>query len=119
MKRIHISLVAAALVCMVIAAPAQNRHFGLPFLVSIDNKYGFMDSDCQMVVPAQYAEAFDFTDGLAAVKIGQKWGYIDRSGAVVIPAQFAGAFHFSDGLASVRLDERSPLWGFVDTTGRS
>jgi hypothetical protein len=99
-------------------ASAQNRHFALPFLVSIDNKYGFMDANCQMVIPAQYAEAFDFTEGLASVKIGQKWGYIDQTGAVVIPAQFAGAFHFSDGLASVRLDERSPLWGFIDKAGK-
>jgi hypothetical protein len=117
MNRIRIWLVAAALICGAIAASAQNRHFGLPFLVSIDNKYGFMDANCRMVIPAQYGEAFDFTDGLAAVKIGEKWGYVDQTGVVVIPAQFAGAFHFSDALASVRLDESGPLWGFIDKTG--
>jgi WG containing repeat len=118
MKTIRISSIAAALVFVAIVASAQSRHFGLPFLVTIDHKYGFMDANCQMVIPAQYTEAFDFTEGLAAVKIGQKWGYIDQAGVVVIPAQFAGAFHFSDGLASVRLNENSPLWGFIDKAGK-
>jgi hypothetical protein len=118
MNRIRILSVSAALVFLVAAVSAESRHFGLPFLVHVDNKYGFMDANCRMVIPAQYAEALDFTDGLSAVKIGSKWGYIDQTGGVVIPALFAGAFHFSDGLASVRLDERSPLWGFIDRTGK-
>jgi hypothetical protein len=118
MNRIRTLSIPAAVVFVTIMASAQNRHFTLPFLVSIDNKYGFMDANCQMMIPAQYAEAFDFTEGLAAVKIGQKWGYIDQTGTVVITAQFAGAFHFSDGLASVRLDEHSPLWGFIDKAGK-
>jgi len=118
MNRIRTLPFAAAILYAAIFASAQNRHFGLPFLVRIDGNYGYMDGNCRMVIPAQYGEAFDFTEGLAAVKIGQNWGYIDQTGAIAIPAKFAGAFHFSDGMASVRLDEDSPLWGFIDKTGR-
>ena len=118
MNRFHILALAVVVLCVVIAASAQNRHFGFPSPVRIDGKYGFMSSNCQIVIPIQYAEALDFTEGLAAVKIGPRWGYINESGAVVIPAQFARAWHFSDGLASVKLDERSPLWGFVDKRGQ-
>jgi hypothetical protein len=118
MNRIHVLTIAILLFFVVTTASAQNRHFGLPFPVTIDGKYGFMDANCRIVIPAQYTEAFDFSEGLAAVKIGQQWGYIDKSGTVVIPAQFAGAWYFSDGLASVKLNEQSPLWGFVDKSGR-
>jgi hypothetical protein len=117
MRRIHAIAIAVMVLCSGAATSAQNRHFGLPFVVTINGKYGFADANCRMVIPAQYSEAFDFSEGLAAVKIGQKWGYIDESGKLVISAQFAGAWYFSDGLASVKLDEQSPLWGFVDKSG--
>lgn len=118
MNWLRVVNIGAFILCTVIEVSAQHLHFGLPFSVSIDDKDGFMDSNCHMVVPARYDEALDFSEGLAAVKIGEKWGYIDQTGVLVIPAQFANAFYFSDGLASVRLDERSPLEGFIDKTGK-
>src|ERR1019366_4546165 len=111
--------VLAAFVVTILSATATARQFHLdqPFQVRIGDKYGFMDANCQMVVPAQYSEAFEFSEGLAAVKVGQKWGYIDRTGGMVVTPQFAGAFQFSGGLASVRLEETSPVWGFIDKAG--
>jgi len=116
-KRTDTLAVAVVLLCAVISTSAQRRDFDLPFLVTIGDKYGFMDANCHMVIPPQYVEAMFFSEGLAAVKIGEKWGYIDEHGSLVIPPNFAGAWFFSDGLASVKLDERSPLWGFIDRTG--
>jgi len=117
MKRSHIFPVAMIVLCGVAAVSAQDGHFGLPFLVAIGDKRGFMEANCHMVSSAQYSEALAFSEGLAAVKIGEKWGYIDVQGSVVIPPKFAGAWFFSDGLASVKLSERSPLWGFIDKEG--
>ena len=111
-----LSLVVIAL-AEVTGLSAQT-HFGLPFLVTIRDKVGFMDGNCQMVIPAQYDEAMDFSEGLAAVKVNGKWGYIDEHGSLVIPPKFAGAWFFSDGLASVKLDEQTALWGFINTQGR-
>jgi hypothetical protein len=113
----HIFPISAIILCGVVAVSAQNRHFGLPFPVTIGDKYGFMDANCHMVVPAQYDEAMQFSESLAAVKIGGKWGYIDERGSLVIPPKFAGAWFFSDGLASVKLNEQSPLWGYIDKKG--
>jgi len=97
--------VRALAIVILLARPTalggREMHFGLPFLVAVDSKYGYMDANCRMVVPAQFDEAFEFTEGLAAVKAGDKWGYIDRSGKFVIAPRFAGAFHFANGLASV------------------
>jgi hypothetical protein len=114
MKPAFTFAVVVIVVAGVVGLSAQT-HFGLPFLVTIRDKVGFMDANCQMVIPAQYAEAMDFSEGLAAVKVNGKWGYIDEHGSLVISPKFAGAWFFSDGLASVKIDERSALWGFIDT----
>jgi WG containing repeat len=73
--------------------PIRFHHFDQPFLVGIGDKDGFIDAGCRMVIPAQYSEAFDFTEGLTAIKVGQKWGYIDQTEAMVVRPQFAVAFH--------------------------
>ncbi|HJS97832.1 MAG TPA: WG repeat-containing protein [Terriglobales bacterium] len=118
MIRAYLLAAAAVFLFGAIRAQSQQRHFGLPFLVKVSGKYGFMDGNCQMTIPARYSQAFDFTEGLAAVKIDGKWGHVNQAGALVIPAAFDGAFHFSDGLASVKPDAHSPLWGFIDRAGK-
>jgi hypothetical protein len=59
-------------------------------------------------IPAIYAHAGNFQDGLAPVAISKgsdsydyKYGYIDRSGAFVIQPQFDFAYSFTDGVALV------------------
>jgi hypothetical protein len=112
------TLAIAILLVLPMALASQHMHVELPFLVAVDGKYGYMDGNCRMAVPARFDGAFEFTEGLAAVKAGDEWGYIDRSGQFVIAPRFAGAFHFADGLASVQIDKSSALWGFIDRTGK-
>ena len=55
-----------------------------------------------MVIPAEYTEAWDFSDGLARVGKGGKYGFIDKIGKIVIPLEYNEVdYHFSDGLARV------------------
>src|SRR6266446_1825532 len=117
MKRLRV-LTAIAVVLVSVTAVAKFHHYDRPFQVSVGEKIGFMDANCRMVIPPQYSEAFEFKEGLAAIKVGEKWGYIDATGATVIQPQFALAFEFSDGLASVKLEEKSPLFGFIDKSGK-
>ena len=67
-------------------------------------------------IPFIYDEAFEFSDGLAAVCLDGRWGYIDRTGAEVVPFIYALAQPFSEGLAAVSL-EPDGLLGYIDTTG--
>lgn len=117
MKRLCV-FTAVAVALLSATAIARFHHYDQPFQVSVGDKIGFMDGGCRMVIPAQFSEAFDFPEGLAAVKVGEKWGYIDATGATVIQPQFALAFEFSDGLASVKLEDKSPLFGFIDKGGK-
>ena len=78
-----------------------------------------------MVIPAQFDQAFSFSEGLAAVETGfrveggrkaaGKFGFIDKSGRFVIPPRFEFAFGFSEGLA--RACENLGTLGYIDRTG--
>lgn len=55
------------------------------------------------MIKPQFDFAYDFSEGLAAVKLGSginSYGYIDRSGKVVIPGKFSPS-SFKNGIARV------------------
>jgi hypothetical protein len=68
------------------------------------------------VVEPKYDFIWDFSEGLARVRLGDKWGYIDKTGKEVIPLQYTGATSFSDGVAWVILPY-SDKWGLIDKQG--
>ena len=81
-----------------------------------ERKWGFINVEGKVVIPAQYDDIKDFGDGLAAVKIDNKWGFINKEGELVIPCQFDRADSFSEGLAAVC---RNNKWGFINTEGKN
>ena len=87
---------------------------GLAFFKS-NNKYGFLNTNGEIVLAPQYDFAQFFGDGLANVCVGEKWGFIDVTGQFVIPPQFDDAGEFSEGLARVA---KGGKWGFIDKTGK-
>ena len=58
--------------------------------VQFNQGWGFIDRTGKVVIPAQYDDAWPFTDkGRAAVYIRQKgWGLIDTNGKSVEPCQY-------------------------------
>lgn len=86
-----------------------------PTLSDVDHtKFGYIDEKGQVVVPAKFDRAQDFSEGLAAVAFNaggkskhelekpRHWGYIDKNGKSVIAPQFRRARPFSGGLAAVQ-----------------
>ena len=85
--------------------------------VCINQKWGFIDTQGQMIVPPQYDDVEPFSCGLAAVCEGNDViGFINTHGQMVIGNQydFRGS-SFSEGL--LRVEENSKL-GYIDTSGR-
>ncbi|MBA3855298.1 MAG: hypothetical protein C0507_00165 [Cyanobacteria bacterium PR.3.49] len=90
------------------------------------NKFGFADSAGKIVIPAEYAQAKNFKDGLAAVSLGQaasmepervdtqKWGFIDEKGKQRIPFKYEAVGEFHNGAAVV---SENGLWGLIDKGG--
>ncbi|HEY9296759.1 MAG TPA: WG repeat-containing protein, partial [Phormidium sp.] len=93
----------------------QNQTSNKLFPVKQNGKYGYIDQSGKVVITAQFDEAFDFSEGMAKVKIADKFGYIDRTGKTVISPQFDDADDFSEGLAGVMTDGKM---GFIDNTGQ-
>lgn len=70
----------------------------------------------QVVVPPLYDCGFDFTEGLAAVRLGATWHYIDGAGWTRISCPGCEAVKpFRNGRASVVRDGRRRV---IDRTGR-
>lgn len=64
--------------------------------------YGYKNPAGKFVIPPSYAQAQDFSDGLAAVSTdGNSWGYIDKTGAKIIDEIYQEANPFAEGLANV------------------
>jgi len=106
------------------------------FVVLQDKKWGFIDKQGKIAIPAQFEYEFPFAEGLAKVTAGrgqsQSIGFIDLHGAPVVPPKYYEAGNFSEGLAPVafRTDKTKPCvdcstfdwnmqWGFIDKTGRT
>ncbi|WP_115073527.1 WG repeat-containing protein [Canicola haemoglobinophilus] len=85
--------------------------------------WGHINQKGEMVIPAQFAYAADFYDGLAAVKTTEgKWGYIYPSGNYAISPQFSCVIYFNEGLAAVTNEGygqncEGGKWGFIDKSG--
>ena len=77
-------------------------------------KLGYIDKNGIVVIPPQFDCCYEYTEGLAAVKIDEKFGFIDKNGHFAIPPQFEWALGFSDGLAAVPIAGKC---GYIDTSG--
>ncbi len=76
-------------------------------------KYGYMDGDGTVVIPARFDFGFFFKNGEAPVKYRGKWGIINKKGEFVIGAKYGriGRMGFEEGLCGVRIGGK---WGFID-----
>lgn len=78
-------------------------------------KYGYADKRDSVIIPYQFSDAEDFSEGMAAVKLEGKWGFIDKTGKVVINPQFDLTYYFSDGFCPVK---KSGKWYFINKKGK-
>ncbi|MBN1555483.1 MAG: WG repeat-containing protein [Phycisphaerae bacterium] len=90
--------------------------------LSYTGLWGYIDRAGTMVIGAEFDQANDFHEGLAAVLTfpdtgdgGVKWGYIDAEGETVIPPKFDRADDFRRGFAAVWVDDKL---GYIDREGR-
>ena len=57
--------------------------------VLVGDKWGYIDSRGQEVIPAKYFDVAPFENGLAMVSKGpRRWGVIDRKGTLLVPTEY-------------------------------
>lgn len=82
------------------------------------DKYGAIDEQGNLVIPAIYRHLKDFHDGRAPfMREGGPSGYLDPQGKVVLDGATGRVMPFSDGLGAVEL--RRDHWVFVDVAGKT
>jgi len=64
--------------------------------VSLNGKWGFIDSKGKKVVPFKYSDVTPFEDGMAGVCKNGKWGLIDKSGRIVVSFMYNDASQFEN-----------------------
>ena len=81
-----------------------------------DHKSGFIDTLGKLVIPIQYHDIRDFTEGVAAFRENNSWGFIDKTGKVVIKPRFEQIEYegFSNGLCRVKQNHQ---WGYINKKG--
>ncbi len=77
---------------------------------------GFIDKSGKEVIPPQFHNFRNFSEGLAAVEVEGKWGFIDKTGRIVIEPAYDVAKRFSEGVAVVAIGEDILL---IDRNGRT
>ena len=58
------------------------------FAVKKGGKWGYIDGYGKVMIPLEYEEVRNFSEGLAAVRKDGKWGYINPKNEIVIPIEF-------------------------------
>ena len=80
-------------------------------LIYVAGRKGFSNLNNELVIPADYNEAFYFSDGYSSAKKGNDYYLLDSKGnASKLPYSEAGPF--SSGLMAVKGD--NGLWGYVN-----
>ncbi len=85
------------------------------------NRCGFIDQTGKWIIQPRFADAQEFSEGLAAVSVKikgeKKYGFIDETGKMAIKPQFHTIWKFSNGLARFEMQELGKD-GFVNKAGR-
>ena len=78
-------------------------------------KFGYVNDYGEYQIPCKYDMAYNFSDGLARVKLDGKYGYIDENDNLVIHTMFDEASDFINDLAVVKYNN---LWHIIDKEGK-
>jgi hypothetical protein len=80
-----------------------------------NGKYGYMNAQGKLIIPAMYSEAGPFQDGLAVVSKDELYGIIDKKNRLVIDFQYDEVSEFVNNRAIVRQGEK---YGVINRSGK-
>lgn len=79
--------------------------------VKLDGKFGFIDTDFNIVIKPIFQMIQPFSEDLAPAKLNGKYGFIDRAGNVVIDFKYSEVINgFVNGVAQVTGLDRKTLY---------
>lgn len=82
--------------------------------VRLGKKFGFINSQGTLVLPAQFDWAWPFTEGRSGVRVAKDWFLLNEQGKRVNEERYDWVGPFGEGLAPARLGRK---WGFIGLDG--
>ena len=79
------------------------------------DRWGYMDTEGNVIVSPQYEEAGMFSGTLAPVKWNGLWGFLDENGAEKIVPQYE-EYGYSEGQSEITV-KKDGKWGLIDEQG--
>mgnify|MGYP006284833129 CR=1 FL=1 len=93
-------------------------HHQLAWVTTTDQRTGYIDTEGNLHIPAQYDEATDFFRGVARVRQGDAWGLIDTRGKYIMEPHYRSIERFyEEGVAIVRYGRTGEKYGLIDLQG--
>jgi len=103
MKKLHLTLFLLLIGCSNHTLNIQNSyHEGLA-IFDDGKRFGFVDRQHKIVIPAIFWKVYNFSEGLAGVCLQEhkKCGYINHKGEFVIKPLFNDVYKFKNSKAKV------------------
>ncbi len=91
-------------------APLSEAYFG----IVKDDQFGFVDLNNKLRIANRYEDAYNFSEGRAAVKLLGRWGFVDKIERLVIQPIYDQVSSFKDGISVVVRNNR---YGLIDKAG--
>ncbi|OQA95412.1 MAG: KWG Leptospira [Bacteroidetes bacterium ADurb.Bin217] len=91
--------------------PMQFRYGDYIMSYIEGEKWGFMDTLGNIVIPPSYEDAMGFYNNIAAVKKNDKWGFINTKDSIIIPFIFSNVKNFKNNRFWVKNDS---AWALID-----
>lgn len=64
----------------------------------IGGKWGFVNKKGEIVINPEFDYVFNFSEGIAAVRLGDKYGFMDTVGTLIVPCEYDKVeSHFNNG----------------------
>jgi hypothetical protein len=103
-------------VFLVAASTAQAADAPLVFPIRDGDLHGLIDRDGKLILPAEFSQPLQLSDGLIMASKGSRTAFFDASGRMVIGPQEQTRGPFSEGLAPAVVADAAgkPVLGYVD-----
>lgn len=87
--------------------------------IQLGNRFGFVNTKGEIVIPVKYFGAHDFSEGRARVYLNDQWGVIDKAGKWVVKPSYDYIWDYKEGLACVlKKSGTKKQWGFINQEGK-
>ncbi|MGL1889184.1 MAG: WG repeat-containing protein [Reichenbachiella sp.] len=83
--------------------------------VKINDKWGFVNLNQQLVIANRYDSIQSFHEGMCAVQINGKWGFVNHTERLIVQPNLDKVSPFDHGISVVC---RSEQYGAIDMTGK-